>query len=74
MEQRTILNEAQLGILRRSGRMKSVEQVHELRQIISNYYVQKATEDMDRLWIVLDTNLALIIADHDDDNLQKGTF
>jgi len=74
MEQRTILNEAQLGILRRSGRMKSVEQVHELRQIISNYYAQKATEDMDRLWIVLDTNLALIIADHDDDNLQKGTF
>jgi len=74
MEQRTILNEAQLGILRQSGRMKSVEQVHELRQIISNYYVQKATEDMDRLWIVLDTNLALIIADHDDDNLQKGTF
>ena len=74
MEQRTILNEAQLGILRRSGRMKSVEQVHELRQIISNYYVQKATEDMDRLWIVLDTNLALIIADHDDNNLQKGTF
>lgn len=74
MEQRTILNETQLGILRRSGRMKSVEQVHELRQIISNYYAQKATEDMDRLWIVLDTNLALIIADHDDDNLQKGTF
>lgn len=50
MEQRTILNEAQLGILRLLGRMKSVEQVHELRQIISNYYAQKATEEMDRLW------------------------
>ena len=50
MEQRTILNEAQLGILRLLGRMKTVEQVNELRQVISNYYAQKATEEMDRLW------------------------
>lgn len=45
-EQRTILNEAQLGILRLLGRLKTVEQVNELRQIISNYYAQKATEEM----------------------------
>lgn len=50
MEQRTILNEAQLGILRLLGRMKTVEQVNELRQVIANYYAQKATEEMDRLW------------------------
>ena len=50
VEQRTILNEAQLGILRLLGRLKTVEQVNELRQIISNYYAQKATEEMDRLW------------------------
>lgn len=50
VEQRTVLNEAQLGILRLLGRMKSVEQVNELRQIISNYYAQKATEEMDALW------------------------
>ena len=50
MEQRTILNEAQLSILRLLGRLKSIEQVNELRQIISNYYAQKATEEMDRLW------------------------
>lgn len=50
MEQRTILNEAQLGILRLLGRLKTVEQVNELRQIISNYYAQKATEEMDKLW------------------------
>lgn len=50
MEQRTMLNEAQLSVLRLLGRMNSVEQVHELRQIISNYYAQKATEEMDRLW------------------------
>ncbi len=50
MEQRTMLNEAQLSILRLLGRMKTIEQVNELRQIISNYYAQKATEEMDRLW------------------------
>lgn len=51
MEQQTILNEAQLGILRLLGRMKTVEQVNELKQIISNYYAQKATEEMDKLWV-----------------------
>lgn len=50
MEQRTILNEAQLSILRLLGRLKSIEQVNELRQIISNYYAQKATEEKDHLW------------------------
>lgn len=50
MEQRTILNEAQLSILRLLSRMTRVEQVEELRQVISNYYAQKATEEMDRLW------------------------
>ena len=50
MEERTSLNEAQLGILRLLGRMKTIEQVNELRQIISNYYAQKATEEMDKLW------------------------
>lgn len=30
--------------------MENVEQVNELRQVISNYYAQKATEQMDRLW------------------------
>ena len=50
MEQRTVLNEDQLDILRLLSTMNSVEEVHELRQIISNYYAQKATEEMDKLW------------------------
>lgn len=50
MEQRTVLNEAQLSVLRLLATMKSVDEVHELRQIISNYYAQKATEEMDKLW------------------------
>lgn len=50
MEQRTVLNEAQLSVLRLLSTMKTAEEVDELRQIISNYYAQKATEEMDRLW------------------------
>ena len=50
MEQRTLLNEAQLGILHLLSTMDTVEEVHELRKVISNYYAQKATEEMDRLW------------------------
>jgi Tfp pilus assembly PilM family ATPase len=30
--------------------MKTLEQVEELRQVISNYYAQKATDEMDKLW------------------------
>ena len=50
MEQSIELNRAQLGIRRLLSRMNTIEQVEELRQIISNYYAQKATEEMDRLW------------------------
>ena len=50
LEQSIELNRAQLGILRLLSRMNTIEQVEELRQIISNYYAQKATEEMDRLW------------------------
>ena len=50
MEQRTLLNEAQLSILHLLSTMNTVEEVHELRKVISSYYAQKATEEMDRLW------------------------
>ena len=50
MDQNLALHQAQMGILRLLGRLKNVEQVNELRQIISNYYAQKATEEMDKLW------------------------
>ena len=50
MDQSMELNRAQLGILRLLGRMKTMDQVEELRQVISNYYAQKATDEMDRLW------------------------
>lgn len=50
MEQSIELNQAQLSILRLLGRMKTLEQVEELRSVISNYYAQKATAEMDKLW------------------------
>lgn len=50
MEREMTLHEAQMGLLRVVGRMKSVAQIQELRQIVSDYYARKATEGMDRLW------------------------
>ena len=44
------LHEAQMGLLRVVGQMKSVAQIQELRQIVSNYYAQKVTSEMDQLW------------------------
>lgn len=48
--QRGPLNEAQMSVLRLLGRMKTVEEVEELRQVISDYYARKIEEGMDRLW------------------------
>ena len=50
MEREMTLHEARMGLLRVVGQMKSIEQIQELRQIVSNYYAQKVTEEMDRLW------------------------
>ena len=50
MLQSVALNQAQLSILRLLARMNTKEKVDELKQVISNYYAQKATEEMDRLW------------------------
>jgi hypothetical protein len=50
MLQSVELNQAQLSILRLLARMNTKEKVDELKQVISNYYAQKATEEMDRLW------------------------
>ena len=50
MKESTLLNEAQLSILRLLGSMKTVEEVNELRQVICDYYARKVDEEMDRLW------------------------
>ena len=44
------LNDAQMSVMRLLGHMKSVEEVEELRQVISDYYRRKIEEGMDQLW------------------------
>lgn len=46
----TVLNEAQLELLRMVSVFNTPEAVTELKQAISNYFAQKAEEEIDRLW------------------------
>ena len=46
----TVLNEAQMSILRLLGSMKTVEEVNELRQVICDYYARRVDEEVDKLW------------------------
>ena len=46
----TVLNEAQMSILRLLGSMKTVDEVNELRQIICDYYARRVDEEVDKLW------------------------
>ncbi len=49
-QQNGALNKAQMSVLRLLGRMKTVEEVEELRQVILDYYAKKIDEGMDKLW------------------------
>ena len=46
----SVLNEAQMSILRLLGSMKTVEEVDELRQVICDYYARRVDEEVDKLW------------------------
>ena len=46
----TVLNEAQMSILRLLGSMNTVEEVDELRQVICDYYARRVDEEVDKLW------------------------
>ena len=46
----TVLNEAQLELLRMMAAFNTPEAVKDLKQAISDYFAQKADEEMDRLW------------------------
>jgi hypothetical protein len=46
----TVLNEAQMSILRLLGSMKTVEEVDELRQVICDYYARRVDDEVDKLW------------------------
>ena len=46
----TILNDAQLEVLRMMSVFNTPEAVRDLKQAISNYFAQKAESEIDRLW------------------------
>ena len=46
----TVLNEAQLELLRMVSVFNTPEAVTDLKQAISNYFAQKTEDEIDRLW------------------------
>lgn len=46
----TVLNEAQLELLRMISIFNSPEALTDLKQAISNYFAQKTEEEIDKLW------------------------
>jgi hypothetical protein len=39
-----------MNLLRVVDRIKTVDEIQVIQQILANYYAQKAEEEMDRLW------------------------
>ncbi len=50
MERELTLHQAKMDLLRVVDRMRTVDEVMVVRQLIVNYYAQKVQEEMDRLW------------------------
>jgi hypothetical protein len=46
----TVLNEAQLELLRMMSTFNTPEAVKDLKQAISDYFANKADEEIERLW------------------------
>ena len=49
-ELNTPLNKAQLDLLKLFSRVKSEEELNEIKTIIGQYFANKATKEADRLW------------------------
>lgn len=50
MEQELSLHQEKMNLLRVVDRMKTVDEVLQIRQLIADYYAQKVDEEMNRLW------------------------
>ena len=46
----TVLNEAQLELLKMVATFDTPEAVADLKQAVSNYFAQKANEEINKLW------------------------
>ena len=50
MEERTVLNQAQLEFLQLMGHIKTKEELDELREVVCDFYARKIDEGMENLW------------------------
>ena len=50
MEREMTLHQAKMDLLRVVDRIKTVDEILVIRNVLANYYAQKAEEEMDRLW------------------------
>ena len=44
------LHQAKMNLLRVVDRIRTIDDVQAIQQILANYYAQKAEAEMDRLW------------------------
>ena len=50
METEMTLHQAKMNLLRVVDRIRTIDDVQAIQQILANYYAQKAEAEMDRLW------------------------
>jgi hypothetical protein len=50
MEREMTLHQAKMDLLRVVDRIKTVDEIQVIRNVLANYYAQKAEAEMDRLW------------------------
>ena len=50
IEERTMLNKAQLEFLQLLGHIKTKEELDELREVVCQFYARKIDEGMEKLW------------------------
>ena len=50
MEERTVLNQAQLEFLQLLGHIKTKEELDDLREVVCDFYARKIDEGMENLW------------------------
>ena len=50
MERERTLHDAKMNLLRVVDRIKTIEEVDAIRQLMADYYAKKVEKEMDRLW------------------------
>ena len=50
MEREMSLHSARMNLLRGVERMRTIEEIQEFQNVLSQYYAQKVEDEMERLW------------------------